>query len=332
MSRGTVLGARFSRIGLALIGIGLTGLLLRHTGTAAVWQAITRASIFFPVIVVLELTIVACELRSLRLLYGKAAARIPAGRLLRAGLVGYAVAGLTPIGRAVGEAAKARLLSRYVGGPEATAAAIMFEGVLLSANASISVACGIAALLLAPSYVLPGAIGINAVVTATLGLTLLLGGRNTRIGAWVGRRFPRAGKFGARMDARMHEPWPGITAAVAWAVGGRLIQVMQLSLLLVVLGGGTTVIRSLAAEGVNLVAGAVGDLIPSQIGAIEASFVGFALPLSLSKEDAVAIPLLVHLAQVFWIAIGSLVPLVWRAEPDGGSSGPGSGPLGASAP
>jgi hypothetical protein len=314
MSRGSVLRGRIGRIVLALVGLGLIALVIHRTGPTTLWAAITRASIYFPVVIVLELAIVACELRSLRILYGMAAERIPRGQLFRAGLVGYAVAGLMPIGRAVGEAAKARLLSPYVGGPAATAAAIRFEGVLLTANASVSVLSAIAALLLEHSRVLVGAIAINAAVTGTLGLTLLYGGRNSRIGSWIGRRFPTTGTFGSQVDARIRARSPGSPAAIGWALGGRAIQAMQLGVLLLVLGGGTTLTRSLAAEGVNLIAGAAGDFIPSQVGAIEASFAGFAPVLSLSPGDAVAIPLLVHLGQVFWIAIGSLLPLVWRAQ------------------
>jgi hypothetical protein len=314
MNRGSVLRGRISRIVLAFVGLGLITLIIHRTGTVTLWAALTRASIYFPVVIALELAVVLCELRSLRILYGKAGERVPRGRLFRAGLVGYAVAGLMPIGRAVGEAAKARLLSPYVGGPVATATAIRFEGVLLTANASVSVLSGIAALLLEGSRVLTGVIAINAAVTATLGLTLLYGGRNSRIGAWMGRRFPTTGAFGSQVDARMRERWPGSSAAIGWAIGGRAIQATQLGVLLVVLGGGTTVMRCLAAEGVNLVAGAAGDFIPSQVGAIEASFAGFAPVLSLSLGDAVAIPLLVHLAQMFWIAIGSLLPLIWRVE------------------
>jgi hypothetical protein len=68
-------------------------------------------------------------------------------------------------------------------------------------------------------------------------------------------------------------------------------------------------------EGVHLVGAAVGDLMPSQLGTTEANFTLAAAALALPAASAVSIALLAHLAQILWVLVGAVVPVVWPAPP-----------------
>ena len=58
-----------------------------------------------------------------------------------------------------------------------------------------------------------------------------------------------------------------------------------------------------------MAAGAVGDVIPGQVGISEAGYAMTAQVLNVTAGDAVAMALLVHLAQVVWVAVGFIAPL-----------------------
>lgn len=302
------------RAAASLAGIAAAALIARQLGLATIAAALRGSGPYVPAILALEAGILACSTMALRALYGAAAARVPPSQSVRAALIGYAVQGLVPAGRAAAEAARAALLASWVGAGTAGAAATRMQGVVLVANGLVSIPAAIVAAISVHAYWLPLAIAINAGITLALGTSLLFVARRVHVGAWLGRRFERAGAFGTELDAALQRA-PGLPwRAIAWETAARAVQVVQNGILIVCVGGVLGLVPALCAEGVHLVGAAVGDLIPAQLGATEGNFALAADALHISSASAVSVALLAHLAQLVWVLVGACVPLVWRAR------------------
>lgn len=300
------------RAAAAIFGIGAVVLILRGLGLDAVGRAVAQCAPYLPLVVALEACVLACSTMSLRALYRDAARDIPKQQFVRATLVGYAVQGLVPAGRAAAEATRASLLSRWIGGGRAGAAATRMQAVVLIANGLVSIPAATAAALTGYTRWLAFAIAINAGVTLALGSTLLIVSQRAHIGAWLGRHIKRVRTFGADLDAALEREPRLPVRAIAWELSGRVVQVGQHALLIACVGGVVGIVPALCAEGIHLVGAAVGDLVPAQLGATEGNFTLAAGALGLTRASAVSIALIAHLAQLVWVVVGSLVPLVWR--------------------
>jgi hypothetical protein len=297
------------RLAAFVIGIGAVALIVRGIGVSLVGEALVNAAPYFPLILVLEACVVACSVRALRTLYGDAAQRVPVKAFVRAGLVGYAVAGIVPAGSAAGDATRAALLARYVGAGRAGGAAARMHAVALVANGIISVPCGLAAAFATGASWLVLAIAINAAVCLALGLGLLAIATRGRIGAWLGRRWRRATEFGAELDASMVGERVVPYRAIAWEMLGRCAQVAQNGVLVLCVGGALGLVPALCSEGIHLVAAMVGYIVPANLGATEGNYTLAGSALGLATASAVSIALLAHLAQLAWVIVGSIVLL-----------------------
>ena len=302
------------RIAMTICGLAAVSLVVNGIGLAVVERAVRQGAAYLPILIALEFGILLCSLRGLRTLYGDAAKRLPTPVLIRAGMIGYAVNGLLPAGRAVAEATRASLVSGWVGSGRAAAAAGRMQAVALLVNAIVSLPAALALLLaIGPSWFVL-AVAINGVVTFALGMGMLLAAKHWRIGAWLGRRVKRASSFGADLDVHLMGerlvPW----SAIGWELCGRLIQVLQNGILVAAVGGAIGILPAFSSEGIHLVGASVGDLIPAQLGVMEGNFTLAAHALGLAAAAAVSIALLAHLTQLVWVVIGSLVPIAWRAR------------------
>lgn len=307
------------RVFAAIVGTTAIFLIVYGLGFANVRHALAGSAPYLAIAVVLEAGILVCSTLSLRALYGKAAGRVPASQFARAALIGYAVQGIIPAGRAAAEATRASLLARWVGAGFSGAAAARMQAVVLIANGLISIPAAIAAALAQGRTVgaswLPVAIALNAGVALALGFSLIAVVRRAHVGAWLGRHWKRARAFGAELDTALAEEPPVPVRAIAWEFVGRGVQVLQQAVLISCVGGVVGVGSALSAEGIHLVGAAVGDLIPAQLGATEGNFTLAASALGIAAASAAAIALLAHLAQLLWVSVGALVPLVWRPCP-----------------
>lgn len=296
-------------------GMGGVALILHRIGFDVVTGTLAGAASGFPIVLALEAGVIACTMRSLLSLYGEAGRTIPRSQLVRTGLIGYAVMGLVPAGRAVAEVTRASLLARWVGAGRAAAAAGRLQATSLLTNGIISVLAALAALsLVGPSWLVLAIAG-NAALCLTLGLGVLFAASRSRVGAWLGRHIPAVRSFGAALDEALEGEPVLPRGAIAWELAGRCFQTAQNGVILVCVGGALSLRGALTSEGIHLVGAAVGDLVPAQIGVQEGNFTLAARALSLPASGAVAIALLAHLSQLTWVLVGSLVPLVWPALP-----------------
>lgn len=307
----------------ALVGLVLVYSVLQHAGFDAVIGALKRAAPVFPIVLFLELAILACTMCGLRLLYLEDRHRIPLKELIRAGFIGYALMGLVPAGRTVAESARAALLAKYSTAARAAVAATQLQGVALLANAVISLFAAIATWIALDTRwpTLPAwMIFCNFVIATALGFGILFAGSRSGVGAWLGKRISWIRRFGQDFDREFSNTKLVPIGPFLWEFFGRVLQVLQNAVLVVAVGGAFGLISALCSEGLHLVGAALGDLIPGQLGATEASYQLSAHALSLSPADAVCIALLAHVAQLIWVSVSLVVPLVWPATHDPVSS------------
>ena len=241
------------RLATVAAGIAGLGLIVHGIGLAVVTRTLAGAARGFPLVLALEVAQLACTMRALRSLYGPAGRAVPAAQLVRAGLIGYAVMGLVPAGRAVAEVTRASLLARYVGAGRAAAAAGRMQAVALLANALVSVPAALAAWLAVGTSWLPLAIAGNFLVTLVLGAGVLVTARRSRIGAWIGRCVPSARGFGEDLDEALEREPMVPRAALAWECGGRGLQVAQNGVIIASIGGALRLGSALSSEGIHLV-------------------------------------------------------------------------------
>jgi hypothetical protein len=306
-----LLRSPLGRAAAAAVGIVAVGLLLAYIGPAAVLHTLQEGAAYLPIVVVLEGGILACTMLALRSLYGEDRHGLHAGILIRAGLAGYVAMSLVPAGRTVAEALRATLLSRHTSGPRAAVAALQIQGSALMANGVASLVAAVVIFrTVGTSPIGVGAL-TNSILALGAGLLILLGGRVSRLGHHMGRLWPRIEAFGKGFDEHFSLSQALPIRAVLWETFGRVLQVVQYVVMVGAVGGTFGLRPALIAEGIHLTATTAGDLIPAQLGATEANFALCAHTLALPVASAVAIALMAHLVQLFWVLAGVLTLSLW---------------------
>jgi hypothetical protein len=133
-----------------------------------------------------------------------------------------------------------------------------------------------------------------------------------RIERFVQRRFPKwieplARFHAASRGVSLVSPGPVLTMMT-----GRGLQTLQL--LAHAVGLDVDPVVALAVQGTNLVAAAVGVLVPGQIGSSEGVFMLAADALGTTEARATSVALLAHASSITWAAAGLLLLFTWRAR------------------
>jgi hypothetical protein len=298
------------RIALAVAGIVVVVLIVRHVGAEAILETLRPAVRWLPVLCALELVRMACETLSSWLAYGSLAPRIPRATLFRAHVIGQSLASLAPAPRVVNETIKVGLLAPFVGAAAATSVGFINQAATLIAVGLFSIPCGAAILALGGASVWFWAAVVHAVVLVASGLALQAVTRADAPGRWLAKKIP---SLAARAEAfRNHASETGL-----WAAGptsalmlGRCVQVVQYGVAARAVGIDVGVLRAMAVEGVNLVASAVGVLVPGGLGTTDGAFTLAADLLATTVARATSLALLMRCMQIVWVPIGSIVALV----------------------
>jgi uncharacterized membrane protein YbhN (UPF0104 family) len=88
------------------------------------------------------------------------------------------------------------------------------------------------------------------------------------------------------------------------------LQLLQYAVAARAIGIDAGLLRALAAEGVNLVASAVGVLVPGGLGTTDGAFTLAADILGTTAARATSLALLIRCMQLVWLLIGSVVVFV----------------------
>jgi hypothetical protein len=292
--------ARYGRIALFVLGVGLAVFLVRGVGIERVGTVLADAKGYVPLIFVLEILIVVTDVLALRALLGPAVSRVPGSVWIRSSAIAYASSVLLPAGRAVGEAMRVRALAPELGAPRATGAASRLQIGTLYANALIS-------LVILADIVATGegkgplaiAVIINAAACALLASLLLALVRSKRFAAWLSHRFKGFVQAHTIPD-ELPAPPGGAARAVGFCGLGRVVQTVQYGVAVKSVGGAATLHFALSAQGIHLVGALAGDLVPNQIGVTEGAYRAFAHSLGFDNDPARAlgIALLTRIAQI----------------------------------
>jgi len=300
------------RVACALLATSVLALTVWAAGARAVLAGLGDSVHALPALAALEALMLACSTLALRALYGASAGRLSPRQWLQAGAAGYAVGLVLPLGRSSAEATRAILLGRTVGGPRAAVAAVQMQGVTLLSNAAFVVPATLAALALLGPGTTALLILANGVVAAVLGASILLVRHRARPGRWLGAVIRRLQHFGVEFDAASGASRGDLLRAGAWECVARLAQAFQCWVALAAIGQSAGPVRALVTRGLLMVGSALGDVLPAQLGATEATLVVGAGALGLTAASAAALALLVHGAQ---LALGGLCTAVALALP-----------------
>ena len=183
-------------------------------GVDNVVAAVRRAGPWLPLVVALEVGILATDFLASRALVADTAGSVPPAAWARATALAYASAAVLPAGRAAGEAVRAATLSPALGVGRAAGACSRLQASVLVANVVVSLACAVVIGFTHPSTILILALLGNAVICGVLGIVLLEAVRSDRLARWLKARFPSfverhaTGTNGANgrtsVDTRLH--------------------------------------------------------------------------------------------------------------------------------
>src|SRR5262249_7763284 len=144
------------------------------------------------------------------------------------------------------------------------------------------------------------ACAVHATVLVSSGLALQAVTRTGAPGRWLLKTFPRlASRAGA---------FPEVTRETAFWVAkptsalllGRCFQALQYGVAALAVGIHATFLRAMAAQGVDLMASAVGVLVPGGVGVKEGAFTLAAGILNTTAARATSLALLIRCNQLIW--------------------------------
>lgn len=311
--------ARSFRPLLLILGIGTVVLLVRQEGPERVWQTLVGAAAWMPAIFALEIAFMGMDTIALRGLFGERGRVVPPAVWIRTALLQYGVMQLLPAGRAGGEVARAAGLAPYVGSARAAAMATRLQATTLLANSVISVPCWLAvAYSVGAASALGFAVLGNGVVTLALGGALLLVAGRSKLGAWIGRKFPKLGQEGASFDEALRHGGAWVPALAATSFG-RIFQTVQYGLIVAAVGGYLSIDSALISQAIHLVGAGLGDMVPNQAGITETAYRWFApaapaLGLEGDGAKAIVIALIARICQFSLAGASLLVTALWKGQ------------------
>ncbi len=298
------------RIALGVLGLGGLVAIVVDVGPRAVLDTLVPALRWVPLLYGLELCRAACEALASYLAFGKLARKIPLVTLFRANLAGQAIGNIAPAPRVVNETIKATLLGPYTGIEPAVSVGFVNQAATLSSVGLFSVPCAIAIFALEGASVWFWATLAHAVVLVACGIALRAVTRSERLSNKVARRFPR---FAPRIEAfRAHARGVDLLARgpTAALLLNRCFQVAQYTVAARAVGIDAGLLRSLGVQGVNLVASAVGVMVPGGFGTTDGAFTLAANMLGTTRERATSLALVIRCMQLVGLVVGLVAMFV----------------------
>jgi hypothetical protein len=302
------------RVALGAIGLGVLVVIVRHIGVGVLVEVLRPALAWLPLICALEVLRIASETGSSYAALGPLARKIPLLTLFRAHLLGHGIGNLAPAPRVVNETIKATLVAPYVGGPAATSVGFINQAATLIAVGLFSLPCGAAIYALGGASPWFWAAIVHCVALVGCGVGLQAVTRGGAVGRWLARKIPRLEGRAERF--REHALYTGLFARgpTAGLLGSRVVQTLQYGLAARAVGIDADFLRAMAAEGVQLVASAVGVLVPAGVGAQDGAFTLAATMLGTTVARATSLALLMRANQLAWLLVASVVALAMRAR------------------
>jgi hypothetical protein len=301
LPRGWRLGLR---ILVAIAAVLALAFVVRAVGTDEVLASVRLAAPWLPLAALLELGRIGLDAVATRSVLGPAGRGIPLVRLFVLHLMTHGIMNVMPAGRGTSEAAKAMLLADDLGTETAVSMGTTNQANVLLSSAFFSLPCALAAHLALASAPLTLAILGHFAVLFAAGFGLRVLQTHPRAVQWLAGLLPRwSARVHAFAEASRRTPtlaaWP-----IAAMMLGRLLQTGEYAVLAHGVGLEVSAPAAFAVQGLNLVAAAVGVLVPGQLGSAEAIFALAADALGTTPAMAVSIALLAHTVSLGFASIG----------------------------
>lgn len=310
-----VIGSAWKRLFFLAIGLAAVGFLINEAGSSAVRGSLLDAAAVVPLLLLLEGGRIVCEAICTRWVVRDAGGNVPWGPLIRASLISYSVCIITPVGRPVGEAVRAGIIESFTGPERAALAATSNQTLTLVSNAVLAAAAAILVIIFNEPSFLTAALVIYAFGAWGIALAIQMVARWRGFVRWLVSVAPRYRRnivgFYRSTERTAYIPLRPALIMIA----GRGLQAMQFGVLGYALGLGFGLDTVLIGQGVNLIGSAIGDWIPAQIGTIDGAFTIAASSTGIPHAVGLSIAVIVHCVQLFWVAIGALLPLFRNARP-----------------
>jgi len=306
---------------LALAGLAALALLIRSIGVRPLLEAMRSSARWLPILLALEAGRVSLEVLASLSLSPRLRRRASLSQLGRIHVIGYAVSAIMPAGRAAGEAVKAAMFSRFVGGPEAAAIGTGNQSAAMIGSALAGVPVAVVAYLLTGASALTLALLVFMLVSLVVVVAFQIACRRREVGGALIRRFMRMEQATADFEAALREIPLVPVAATACTLASRVLFTIELAVLLHGTSGHAGLGRTALALGASLVGGAIGDLVPGQLGASDGAFALAAPLLGITAAGGVAMTMTLHVVQILWGLFGWTVPFWWKAGPAPASDG-----------
>jgi len=303
------------RVSLAVLGVVLLVSIVRHVGPDVIAELVTAALPWMPLALVLEGARIGCDAVASAVVLGPKWRALGAWRLFLAHVAGHGVMNVMPGGRSASEIVKAGLFYGTIGASEAAALGTTNQANVLLASALFSLPCAAAAYVVSPDRTLTIAILIHAAVLFGSGIGVRVIVESAVIERFVRRRLPRHVETFERFQASSRGVSRLSPGPVTWMMVGRGAQTLQYAVLAHAVGLTVGPLVALAVQGTNLVAAAVGVLVPGQVGSSEGVFMLAASALGTTPARATSVALLAHASGLTWTALGFVVLFFWRAPP-----------------
>ncbi len=307
-SRGVIL-----RVVLAVIGLVLLVSIVEHVGPSVIAELVLAALPWMPLALLLEGVRIGFDAVATATVMGPRWRAIGVVRLYLAHIAGHGVMNVMPGGRSASEIVKAGLFYSTIGGSDAAAVGTANQANVLLSSALFSVPCAVAAWIVSADRTLTIAIVIHAVVLFASGIGVRVIASSPRVERFVRTRMPRWEPALARFHAASRDVPLVAPAPVTWMMLGRGAQTLQYAVLAHAVGLTLGPLVALTVQGTNLVAAAVGVLVPGQMGSSEGVFMMAADALGTTPARATSVALLAHASGLTWTTLGLLILFFWRS-------------------
>ncbi len=295
------------RVALGVGGLLAIGWIVEHVGVDVVLATLRGAWVWLPVLVVVELGRIGCSAAGSAFAFGPLASRIPKTTLLYAHILGHSIGNIAPAPTVVNETIKATLLAPRTSGPAAAAVGFINQAATLMAVGLLSIPCGLAILALQGASLWFWASVIHAIVMVSVGIVLQLLTRAGATAKIIEKRIPRLAERASIFRDHMASTDLGAVRTTGMLLLGRCLQMVEYAVAAYAVGIDVTLVRAMAAQGVSLIANAVGVLVPGGLGTTEGAFTLAADLLGTSVVRATSLALLVRSMQLLWLVAASLM-------------------------
>lgn len=303
------------RFVLGVGGLVLLAAIVRHVGVDVIVETLKPALPWLPVLAFIELVRIGCMTMGSYLAFGSLAPRIPRWTLFRAHVLGHSLGSVAPAPTVWNETIKATLIAPYTGSGPAAAVGVTNQAAVWISNGLISIPCGLAILaLLGASSPWFYACLVHTVVLLVCGIALQMAMRADAPGRWLTRRVPTLAARAAEFREHARGIRLGARGPTEMLFLGRVLQMLQYFVAARAVGIDVGLLRVAAAEGVHLVAIAVGVLVPGGLGTTEGVFTLATDVLATTAARATTLALLMRCLQIVWVLLGSVVAIVTRGE------------------